>query len=331
MTRSVCVVVTTYNRPGILGKNIDALLSQNLDEDVELEIIIVDDYSKEENSLITKEIANRSPLIKYHRNETNSGLSASRNAGALISKSKFILFLDDDIIAEPGYVMGHVNNLSKHANVATVGSLRFPPELTRDNNLMKYLTSRELRQRNFDEKFLSDLSPQYLGGGICGMSKNTFSLVKGFSEEYLFYGGEDVEMGYSLNRNNIRIAYAESAKADHFDSVIIDRYRNKYIESGREGIKLMLKKDPYFFNNSSIRYILPTSPDDSFSDRFCKFAVSIALSSYMEKSLRFIAKLTNRYSLLYSKYLYHLLFACWMFDGIKDKKFIAKSTVEYNG
>lgn len=331
MTIKVSVVVTTYNRPGILAENINALLRQDLGDNVDMEIVVVDDYSKEENSLLARAAADKGPQVKFHRNETNKGLSASRNAGASLAKGELILFLDDDIIAEPGYVMGHVTILGRNNNTATVGSLRFPPVLTRDNNLMKYLTSRELRQRNFDEKFLSDLSPQYLGGGICGMRKSTFDLVNGFSEEYLFYGGEDVEMGYSLHKHNVKIVYADLAKADHFDSVVIDRYRSKYIESGREGIKLMLKKDPDFFNNSSIRYILPINQDDSLSDRFCKFAVSIALGSYTERILRFIAKLTNHYSLLYSKNLYHLLFACWMLDGIKDEKFIAKSTVEYNG
>ena len=227
--------------------------------------------------------------------------------------------------------MGHLNILSKYNNVSTVGSLRFPPELTSKNNLMKYLNSRELRQRNFDDLFLSNLAPQYLGGGICGMRKNVFNLVNGFSEEFLFYGGEDVDMGYNLMKNGIRIVLASEAKADHFDSVTIERYRDKYIESGREGIKLLLKKDPNFFIQSSIRYILPITSTDSFLERLYKKAFFLALGSHFECFLRFFSKLTNSYSILYSKYIFHLLFACWMYEGLNDEKYIIKSAVNYEG
>jgi GT2 family glycosyltransferase len=326
----VTLILTTYNRPSILEKSVAALHRQEL-KNTEIEIIVVDDCSKDENSEMAAKVIAKFPGIRYHRNLQNKGLSGSRNAGARLGTGEFILFLDDDIIVEPNYVMGHVEILASATNIATVGSLRFPPELTKDNNLMKYLSSRELRQRNFSQDFLQDLDPQYLGGGICGMRKSDYIKVNGFNETYLFYGGEDVDMGYSLQSAGVRILYAANAKADHYDTVTIDRYRSKYMESGREGIKLMLTRNPNFFKNSAIHYLLPVAKNESIGAKVAKFIVQKLVGGTTENLLRTIAKLTNKKSGLYSKRLYHALFACWMYQGLKNEKEFKKSVVEYTG
>jgi GT2 family glycosyltransferase len=328
--RTVSVVVTTYNRTVKLEQCIRALLAQILEENVELKIIIVDDCSLSENQKEVYRIASLSGCILPIINLSNKGLSSSRNVGATHSQCDYILFLDDDIMVEPSYVMGHLSVLSSQEGVATVGSLRFPPNLTSGNNLMRYLSSRELRQRNFSQDFLNDLPAQYLGGGICGMHFNDFKAVNGFSEHFTFYGGEDVEMGKSLKQNGVRILYAPLAKADHYDSVNIDRYREKYMEAGREGVKLILKTDKFFFDNSTIRFLLPFKTNSSIKDRIVRFFVPLFLGKFSEIVLRKIANITINHSILYSEHLYHALFACWMFAGLRDDKSVAKSKVKYS-
>ncbi|MCG9900335.1 MAG: glycosyltransferase [Hydrotalea sp.] len=329
-SRIVSVIVTTYNRTIRLENNIRALLNQDLESDVQMEIIIVDDCSTPYNSQKAAQIASQSDQILLIVNPTNKGLSGSRNVGALYAKGEYLLFLDDDIMAESGYVMGHLSILSKEDNVATVGSLRFPPELTRNNNLMKYLSSRELRQRNLDDLFLSNLTPQYLGGGICGMKRFHFTKVGGFSESFTFYGGEDVQMGDSLNKLGVRIKYAPDARADHFDTVNIERYRVKYMEAGREGIRLIISTNSLFFKKSNIRFLLPPPKNESLKDMIMRILVTFALNKYTELLLRYIAKRTNRYGFLYSKILYHVLFACWMYAGLKQDRSIGRSQVIYS-
>ena len=328
--RTVSVVVTTYNRTIKFEQCIRALFAQELDDNVKLKIIIVDDCSLSENQKEVLRIASISDCILPIINPSNRGLSGSRNVGAAYCQSDYILFLDDDIMVEPYYVMGHLSVLSLQDRVATVGSLRFPPNLTRGNNLMRYLSSRELRQRNFNQDFLNDLPAQYLGGGICGMRYIDFKAVNGFNEHFTFYGGEDVEMGISLNQNGVRILYAPLAKADHYDSVDIDRYREKYMEAGREGVKLILKSDKNFYHYSPIQFILPSKTNNSIKSRVIRFFVPLLLGKYSEIVLRKIANITISHRILYSEYLYHALFACWMFAGLRDEKSVAKSKVKYS-
>ena len=328
--RYVSVIVTTFNRPLLLGKNINALLNQVLDPDVKVEIIIVDDFSTDQNRILVSKIASQNISIRLILNSENRGRSASRNNGFSKANGQYILFLDDDILPEPNYIMAHLNILSFTNEFVTVGSLRFPPDLTKKNNLMKYLSSRELRQRKFDDFFLNDLPASYLGSGICGMHANDFKSIGGFNESFIFYGGEDVQLGLMLKQKGKRIKYVSDAKADHYDTVEFERYRIKFMEAAREGVSLILTTDKYFYKNDKLRFLFPLKKHDQFLDLFLKFFIPILINKYSEIVIRNIAKLTNRYSILYSKYLYHFLFACWMYAGLRDNRTERKSEVIYS-
>ena len=109
--KSISVIVTTYNRPNKLDNNIRLLLNQDLRNDIKFSIIIVDDNSSVSNQKKVKSIANYSNFIKLIINPVNMGLSSSRNIGANQSKSDYLLFLDDDIMVDSFYVMGHLEVL----------------------------------------------------------------------------------------------------------------------------------------------------------------------------------------------------------------------------
>lgn len=327
---TVSVIVTTYNRTKLLEQNIQALLNQRLESNVEMEIIIVDDCSQIESQTVTSIISNRSDRIKLILNPVNKGLSGSRNVGAASAKGNFLLFLDDDIIVDSNYVNGHLSVLVTEKGVASVGSLRFPPELTRRNNLMRYLSSRELRQRDLDESILSDLSAQYFGGGICGICKDDFRKLGGFNEMFRFYGGEDVQMGSALKKLGVRLVFASRAKADHFDTVDIDRYRSKYIEAAREGYRDIYDIDSSFFDNSSIRFLLPLKKSSGMTEMILSVAVKMFVNRFTEALVFKFVSVTNRYSSLYNKYLYHFLFASWFRLGFQSKVKLNNSEVNYS-
>ncbi len=328
--RLVSVIVITYNRTALLSQNIQALLNQTLDKDVKMEIIIVDDCSTQENKDKSLFIANQFEQVRIVFNSINKGRSGSRNIGASYANGEYLLFLDDDIIVDTFYVMGHLSILASHARVATVGSLQFPPELTSRNNLMKYLSSRELRQRKLDSVFLNDLPPQYFGSGICGLRTSDFLKVGGFNESFTFYGGEDIQFGYLLKRAGICIRYSSEAQANHYDTVNFDRYRLKFMEAGREGVRLILNTDSHFFDNLTMRFLLPSTKTEPIVEKVKKFAVHIFLNKWTELIIRIIAKLTNHYHFLYSKYIYHVLFACWIRAGLREDISKEKSKVNYS-
>ena len=149
------------------------------------------------------------------------------------------------------------------------------------------------------------------------------------NESFKYYGAEDLAMGFSLKKNAIRICYAPLAKADHYDEVEIERYRIKFTEAGREGVKLILSMDRNFFNNSNFRFLLPINKKDNLISKSIKILISFFFNSYLEKILRNIAKFTNSVNFLFSNLLFHILFSCWMFRGLNSKKSSIISNVQY--
>lgn len=94
----VSVIVPTYNRQKMWGLDggdnclILNLLNQTYPN---LEIIIVNDGSTDETSLLLDKWKERDSRIKII-NKENGGLSSSRNAGIEEAKGEYIFFIDDD-------------------------------------------------------------------------------------------------------------------------------------------------------------------------------------------------------------------------------------------
>ena len=93
----ISVIVPVYNVEKLLPKCLDSILAQTHKE---LEIILVDDGTKDRGGLICDEYAARDSRIRVIHKE-NGGLSSARNAGLDIARGEYIGFVDSDDWIEP--------------------------------------------------------------------------------------------------------------------------------------------------------------------------------------------------------------------------------------
>jgi glycosyltransferase involved in cell wall biosynthesis len=92
LNTKVSVIVPIYNTEEYLFECIDSILNQSL---TEIEIVCINDGSKDNSGDIISELKAKDKRIKYFE-QTNQGLSAARNKGILESNSKYIMFVDSD-------------------------------------------------------------------------------------------------------------------------------------------------------------------------------------------------------------------------------------------
>ena len=93
MNKKISVIVTIYNTPEIyLRKCIESILNQTLKE---IEIILVNDGSKQEIEIICEEYKNKDDRIKLI-NQQNMGESVARNVGIENATTNNITFVDSD-------------------------------------------------------------------------------------------------------------------------------------------------------------------------------------------------------------------------------------------
>ena len=108
----VSVIVTVYNVENYIEKCLNSLVNQTLED---IEIIIVNDGSKDNSENIIKSFLSRYPQkIKYLKKE-NGGLSDARNYGIPYATGEYIAFLDSDDYVELD-TYENMYNLAKKEN-----------------------------------------------------------------------------------------------------------------------------------------------------------------------------------------------------------------------
>jgi len=95
----VSVIVPVYNTELYISRCIESCLNQTLDD---IEIILVDDYSKDNSREIILEYSKKYPSkIRYIFQTTNQRQGAARNRGMEIAKGEYFIFVDSDDWIEP--------------------------------------------------------------------------------------------------------------------------------------------------------------------------------------------------------------------------------------
>lgn len=147
----ISVIVPIYNVEKYLYECIDSICRQTYNK---LEIILVNDGSKDNCGKICDEYAKRDKRIKVIHKE-NGGLSSARNAGLDIAKGEYISFIDsDDKIAnnffEKLYKLSKINN----ADIVECNFLKFENEITvtETKENIKVYSSREMQHRLYSDE-----------------------------------------------------------------------------------------------------------------------------------------------------------------------------------
>ena len=89
----VSVITPVYNVGKVIGKTIESMLAQGYDD---LEIVLVDDCSKDNSAEVIAEYTAKYPNIVYHRQEKNDGAAVARNTALNLAKGRYVAFLDCD-------------------------------------------------------------------------------------------------------------------------------------------------------------------------------------------------------------------------------------------
>jgi glycosyltransferase involved in cell wall biosynthesis len=120
----ITVAICTRNRASFLEKAVRSVLPQ-MNETVEL--LIVDNASTDETPETGARLAAADSRVKIWR-EDELGLSAARNTALKKAQGQYVLFLDDDATAEPGWLAAYRDFLSAPPSekIAVVGGPVYP-------------------------------------------------------------------------------------------------------------------------------------------------------------------------------------------------------------
>lgn len=89
----VSVITPVYNVAKVIERTLNSILSQGYKD---LEIVLVDDCSKDNSAEVIARYTEKYPNIVYHRQEKNGGAAVARNTALKLAKGRYVAFLDAD-------------------------------------------------------------------------------------------------------------------------------------------------------------------------------------------------------------------------------------------
>ena len=220
----VAVIVLNYNSSTDCRKCISDLKQQ---EGVELEIIIVDNCSREDDALAVKSLAAEQGCTFIAAKE-NRGYNAGNNIGLRYAAGKgyeYALIANPDMqFPERDYIMRLVNVMEQKPEVAVCGSNIVTTEGQRQNP-KRYTTYLEellwpingLFNLLFRKSFILNVANQYceILMGSCILVRMSFIEKTGYFDENVFLYCEEPILGKQVKAANMKMFYLDDATAVH--------------------------------------------------------------------------------------------------------------------
>ena len=125
----VSVIIPTYNRAALLPRSAHSVLNQNYRD---LELIIVNDGSKDNTQEVMRDLADADPRVRIVNHHMNRGQTAAFNTGIRLARGEYIAFNDDDDEWLPSKLAGQVKLMDE--SPPHVGAIYCWQDLMEDNS-----------------------------------------------------------------------------------------------------------------------------------------------------------------------------------------------------
>lgn len=188
----ISVCIPTYNRPDLISRAIDSVLSQNYDD---YELLIHDNSEDTRTEEVV--LAYNDSRITYKRHKKNIGLNGNWNSLIKCARSEYIKFLNDDDILLPdclSTLVKHVSEVNK-LNKKPIGVVSMKAEYYNTNN--GHTKIDRTKHIGGDRVYLVDAKDVPLLWCIDGIPLRTPTHMAYHRESMLEIGGFDNTFRYS--------------------------------------------------------------------------------------------------------------------------------------
>src|SRR5580698_9729201 len=108
----VSVIIPTLNRADLLATTIDKIANQSLSGD-RYEILVVDNGSTDHTRSVLDQKSRLYPTLRAFT-QLKRGAAPTRNVGIRNAQGEIVVFIDDDIFAEPDLLEAHLKYHQQH-------------------------------------------------------------------------------------------------------------------------------------------------------------------------------------------------------------------------
>lgn len=122
----ISIIIPTFNRAGLLKCALESIGRQTLQPDL-FEVLVIDNGSTDNTRAIVEKAIRECPKHNIHYiYEPEPGLLSGRHRGALEAKGDILVFIDDDIEADKGWLQAIKETFDNNQDVKLVGGRSLP-------------------------------------------------------------------------------------------------------------------------------------------------------------------------------------------------------------
>lgn len=235
----ISVIVPVYNVEKYIKKCLDSIIAQTY---TNLEIILIDDGSKDDSGKICDEYAKKdNRIVIIHKR--NCGVSASRNSGLKMSRGQYISFIDADDWIELNYYEKMMQIcINQKTDIVQCSYNRVSENKKEEIKLKKGIYDSK-------EYLIMSLSPQ-TAIGFCHMKVYNKHILRDilFDEDLMV--GEDALFNERIAKNTIKISIIEDTLYNY--RINQQSVTKKYDESYSKKYEYSMEKNKkYILSNYS--------------------------------------------------------------------------------
>lgn len=185
------------------------------------EIIVIDNNSTDETAKLLDFLGTKIRVVK---NVENKGFVEACNLGAALAKGEYIVFLNNDTLVQPGWLVSMLETFDRDERVGAVGSMIIYPDghlqeagavIWNDGTAATYGWAENPREPRYN--FAREVD--YCSGASLMISKKLFEKIGRFDMRYAPAYYEDTDLCMSVRAEGYKVIYQPASKIIHYEGV----------------------------------------------------------------------------------------------------------------
>jgi len=231
------IVIPTRNRATKLERTLQSLIAQTIPLQ-DFEVVVVDNNSSDETPESLRRFGRRFPNWQSLE-QSKPGAAATRNSGIATCQGKIVLFLDDDVIAEPDLVHQHLKSHHSHPGSAVLGRVR--NGWNENESAFHWVVSHKELLHSFRFPDSSNVPFQHLYTCNVSIPRDALLETGVFDERFAGAAFEDTDLGYRLTRSGCKLIFNSDAAVLHEPLLSLKLFGKKRFDAGRSLYQLLSK------------------------------------------------------------------------------------------
>ncbi len=219
----VSIIIPVFNKADFTFGCLRALIEEiDLNE---AEIIVIDNASTDHTGDL---LARFTDLLKVIRNETNLGFVDACNLGAAAARGKYLVFLNNDTIIQPGWLKSLIETIEGNNHVGAVGSLfLYPDGSIQEAGGIIWSSGEPLHygwgKSTLESRYLFAREVDYCSGASLLIRKNLFDELGGFDRRFGPAYYEDADLCMGVRFLGFKVIYQPASRVVHYEGATAGR------------------------------------------------------------------------------------------------------------